>query len=126
MTIIAGSEEEYNEVITLLADAGLKKTITGRAAVSSKDENAVCTVANLHSFVQKTPVSEIIFCHGELKYSDIIKIFEHLPKEIFIRFHTRGTKSIAGSNSKNTAGECISANIDSEWSMAGGVYKQKH
>ncbi len=107
MTIIAGSEEEYNEVTTLLAKAGLEKRLTGRAAARAKNGNAVCTVADLHSFVQNTPVSEIIFCQGELKYSDIMKIFQNLPKEIFVRFHTRGTKSIAGSNSKNTAGECI-------------------
>lgn len=110
LTIIAGSEEEYDEVKTLLVNAGSEERITCRAAVFAKKGNEVCTVADLHSFIQNTPVREIIFCQGELKYSDIIKKLQDLPKEISIRFHTRGTKSIVGSDSKNTAGECISAN----------------
>ncbi|HLL44577.1 MAG TPA: glycosyltransferase family 2 protein, partial [Segetibacter sp.] len=39
LIIIAGSEEEYDEVKTLLAHAGFEEGITGRAATNAKKEN---------------------------------------------------------------------------------------
>ncbi|HEX8278061.1 MAG TPA: hypothetical protein VF540_05170, partial [Segetibacter sp.] len=89
---------------------------TGRAATNAKKGNAVCTVADLPFFVQNTAVKQIIFCRGELSYSFIIEELQHLPKEVPIRFHAKGTKSIVGSDSKDTTGVCIAANINLELS----------
>lgn len=114
LTIIAGSEDEYDEVKNLLANAGLKAWITGRASANGQCGNAFCTVDDLPSFVRNNSVERIIFCHGELQYSDIIKRFQDLPNNISVRFHTRGTRSIVGSNSKDTTGECIYANTGFE------------
>lgn len=114
LTIIAGSEEEYDEVKTLLANAGFQEGITGRASTNANKENAVCTVTDLPFFVQNTTVKEIIFCWGELSYGGIIELLQHLPKKVPIRFHAKGTKSIVGSDSKDTNGVCITANIDLE------------
>jgi len=116
LTIIAGSEEEYDEVKTLLANAGFEEGITGRAATNAKKENAVCTVADLPFFVQNAAVKEIIFCQGEISYSCIIEKRQHLPKKVPIRFHGKGTKSIVGSDSKHTTGVCITANNNLELS----------
>ncbi len=110
LTIIAGSEEEYDEVKTLLANAGLEERITGRAATNAKEESALCTFADLHLFIQNTSIRKIIFCHGELSYARIIKKFQELPKKVSVRFHTRGTKSIVGSDSRDTIGKYISLN----------------
>ncbi len=114
LTIIAGSEEEYDEVKTLLANAGFQEGITGRASANAKKENAVCTVTDFPFFVQNTAVKEIIFCQGELSHAGIIKEIQHLPKKVPIRFHAKGTKSIVGSDSKDTNGVFITANINLE------------
>jgi hypothetical protein len=75
-------------------------------------------VADLPFFVQNTAVKEIIFCRGELSYSYIIEKLQNLPKRVPIHFHAKGTKSIVGSDSKDTAGVCIAANIDLELSKS--------
>jgi GT2 family glycosyltransferase len=116
LIIIAGSEGEYDEVKTLLDNAGFDEGITGRAATNAKRENAVCTVADLPFFVQNNGVKEIIFCRGEISYSRIIEKLQHLPKKVPIRFHGKGTKSIVGSDSKHTTGVCITANNNLELS----------
>lgn len=107
-TIIVGTQEEYEEIKTLLAKAGIDRKIFGRIATGLlEEENALGTVDQLKELVDDLAVTEIIFCEGKLGYSSIIKIVEDLPEKLSFRFHSHGTESIVGSDSKETTGEFV-------------------
>lgn len=113
-TIIVGTHEEYAEVKTLLAKAGLEKKIIGTVVTDEKKENNLQINIDLNSFLETGKITEIIFCEGTLPYSWIIDKIQNLPKKVSIRFHAKGTESIVGSDSKDTAGEYIFANAEVE------------
>jgi len=103
--IIAGTDEEYEEVKALLAKAGSEKRITGRVAIDEKKYTD--TGSALNAAAQSGKITAIIFCQGKLSYSYIIDKIQNLPKKLSIRFHAKGTESIVGSDSKNTSGEFV-------------------
>lgn len=103
--VIAGTDEEYEEVKALLAKAGSEKRITGRVAIDEKKYTD--TGSALNAAAQSGKITAIIFCQGKLSYSYIIDKIQNLPKKLSIRFHAKGTESIVGSDSKNTSGEFV-------------------
>ena len=107
-TVIVGTKEEYEETVGLLEKAGLSHRIIGRVATNGKKENALGSLADLNTLVESIGVKELIFCGGKLKYGTIIKLLQQLPGNLSIRFHSFGSKSIVGSDSKDTSGEFVS------------------
>lgn len=105
--LIVGSEEEFKEVKTLLAKAGFGRTIAGRVSTIFKSGGLPCSPTELNKVADTLNVTQIIFCEGEQGYSAIIDIVETLSKKVTIFFHSKGTESIVGSSSKESAGEYI-------------------
>ena len=108
-TLIAGTEEEFEEVKNLLGKTGADKKITGRVSLHENEENALGNIKELDLLTKNFKVKQIIFCAGELSYRSIITETGKYGKKISLRFHAAGSGSIAGSNSKNAAGEIVSA-----------------
>jgi len=111
-TIIAGTEEEYEEIKALLAKAGLDKKIKGRVEIDKKTKNVSEIVLDVKALAESGEIGEIIFCQGNVDYSYIIKQVQDLAGKISMRFHGKGTESIVGSDSKNKLGEVVYAGED--------------
>lgn len=94
--VVAGNDEEYEEVKTLLCKSGVGEKLISRAAIN-EDE-----------WTGENKKTEIVFCAGILSYLYIIEIIQHLPKKMSLRFHASRSESIVGSDSKNTSGNVIS------------------
>lgn len=107
-TLIAGSPEEYGEVVSLLQQAGRKEKILGRIAVAGQDDQAAGHWQEMESLVSALPFREIIYCRGSLLFSDIIQSIEQLPAGTEAKIHTTGSSSVVGSQSGDATGEAIS------------------
>lgn len=108
-TLIVATPAEFKEVKELMVRSGLKDRIMGRVAANGIKEDALGTVDELKTLVESMRIKKIIFCKGYLSYSSIINTIQQLPQNISVRFHAYGSKSIVGSDSKDTAGEFVSA-----------------
>jgi GT2 family glycosyltransferase len=107
-TLVIGSATEFEEVKTLLNNAGLKEKILGRVAVTEGDHTAIGYWSKLDMLQQAVPFTEVIFCIGTLSFKNIIDYLPQLDKSIAVKLHTSGSQSIIGSNSKDSAGEVLS------------------
>lgn len=107
-TLIAGSPEEYLQVVQLMKEAGLQERILGRVAVDDNKEGAIGQVSELNKLLSVIPFREIIFCQGQLSYAGSISVLRTLPGFLKIKFHAAGSGSIVGSESKDTSGEALS------------------
>ncbi len=107
-TVIAGSPEEYLQAVQLMKEAGLQERILGRIAVDDNKEGAIGQVNELNKLLSVIPFREIIFCQGQLSYASSIAIVKTLPGFLKIKFHAAGSRSIVGSESKDTSGEALS------------------
>lgn len=108
-TIIVATPAEFKEVKELMVRSGLKDRIMGRVAANGVKEDALGTIDQLVMLAESMRIREIIFCKGYLSYAAIIDTIQQLPPNISVRFHAYGSKSIVGSDSKDTAGEFVSA-----------------
>jgi GT2 family glycosyltransferase len=108
-TLIVGTDEEYNQVIRLIKEAGLHEKILGRVATEENDFSSVGQIKNLQQLGKTVPFREIVFCEGRLTFSKIIECLQYLPGNISIKFYASHSRSIVGSDSKNTSGESVSA-----------------
>jgi hypothetical protein len=107
-TLIVGSEPEFEEAYQLLKTAGLEEKVLGRIAVSEGDAGAIGHWSRLHTFGKTVPFSEAVFCEGTLSFRDIIHQMPGTPAHVRIRIHSKGSKSIVGSDSRESAGEAVS------------------
>jgi GT2 family glycosyltransferase len=107
-TLIIGSSGEYDEVIRLMNDAGLKEKVIGRVAVNENDKGAIGHWSGTKIPFQSIPFREIIFCEGTLSFGNIIERISQIGKKIKIKIHASGSHSIVGSDSKDTSGEAVS------------------
>jgi GT2 family glycosyltransferase len=107
-TLIVASPQEYQQTVQLIKDAGLHERILGRIAVSKNDESSVGYWKKLTELSSAIPFREVIFCEGSLSFLNIIQNQPKLPSNISIKFHSSGSSSIVGSDSKDTSGESMS------------------
>lgn len=107
-TLIAGSPQEYNNVMQILSEAGLQERVLGRIAVIENDNSALGSKKQIKTIFVSVPFREIIFCEGVLSFSEIIEILKNLPAGIISKIHASGSGSIVGSKQKDTSGEALS------------------
>jgi hypothetical protein len=107
-TLVIGSTQEYNEIIQLMEDAGMKEKILGRVAVNENDEGAIGYWSRADMLLQSVPFREAIFCEGTLTFKNIIDCLQPIQKNIRIKIHAAGSHSIVGSDSKDSVGESLS------------------
>ncbi len=114
LTLIVGTDDEYEEVKTLFAKAGLEKKLIGRVAIDEEKVISSDNNSKLNAWVESGKINEIIFCNGYLRYSSIIDKIQNLPKKVSIRFHAKGTESIVGSDSRDPSGAAVCTNSEVE------------
>ena len=107
-TLIAGSEDEYRSSMQLMQQANLDERILGRLGTEENEQGTIGYWKNLNRLQQSVNFKEIIFCEGQLSFKDIIRVAQTLPKNIRVKFHAAKSRSIVGSDSKNTSGEALS------------------
>ena len=106
-TVIAGSAEEFNQTMELLQSAGLQQRVLGRVDPGEAETGGLGSIGKLPQLVSSVPFKEIIFCEGQLSFVKIIDNINKLPAGISAKIHAKGSTSIVGSCSSNTAGETV-------------------
>jgi GT2 family glycosyltransferase len=100
-TVIAGTENEFNEVMSLLQKAGTAERILGRISPGEKPEpNTIGTFSDLPSVFQRYPIKEIILCEGILSFKSIIESLRNLPLKMKTKIFIPGKNALIGSGSR--------------------------
>ncbi|MFC0774241.1 glycosyltransferase family 2 protein [Terrimonas alba] len=107
-TLIVASSSEYETVLQLMHDAGMKEKVLGRVAVTENDQSAIGYWSKLNLLYKAVPFKEVIFCEGTLSFKNIIEALEQSAGEKKIKIHATGSHSIVGSESKDSLGEYVS------------------
>lgn len=107
-TLVAGTPEEYEQVVSLLKQAGLQQKVLGRVSVHPDDTEAVGRLDQLQKLSSVIPFREIIFCRGRLSYREILEGVQRVPPGISLKIYAAGSGSIVGSHSGNVSGESVS------------------
>jgi GT2 family glycosyltransferase len=93
--LIVAGEKDYNLLTSSIVKAGLQIKIIAR-------------VNNVNAGLLKDyDAEEVVFCEGEISFKEIIDTIQHLPKTVSCQFYAAGSRSIIGSDSKDTGGDCI-------------------
>lgn len=110
-TLIAGTEKDFNEVSTILQNAGLQERVLGRIEPGKENKNnTIGSFNDLKIILKKYPAKEIIFCEGTLSFKKIIEVLPELPHRIRRKFFASGMHFLIGGNGKNKAGTHVSNN----------------
>jgi len=107
-TLIVGSETEFETCKELMEHAGLREKILGRVAVAEDDPGGIGYWKRINLLEPTISFKEVVFCEGVLSFKDIIDGVQALPKGIRVKFHASKSRSIVGSDSKDTSGEALS------------------
>ena len=107
-TLIVASPEEFEKASLFISRAGLKERILGRMSVDENDTTGIENYKKIKSIISTLPCREVIYCEGVLLFKEIIANCQQLPAKIKIKFHASRSRSIVGSDSKNTTGNILS------------------
>jgi O-antigen biosynthesis protein len=110
-TLIVGSENEYNNAMSILREAELGERVLGRVAIHADEKDAIGYWNKLSDLKHAVDYEELIFCEGTLSFKDIFYTIQIVPRNIRLKFHARKSQSIVGSDSKDTSGESVSGEI---------------
>lgn len=106
--LVAGSQDEYHDVLQLMQEANLQQRVLGRIAVTEDDHSGIGNWKQVEKLSGALPFREIIFCAGTLSYRQIIAAMPRMPGHTGMKFHASGSLGIVGSHSKDTSGEFVS------------------
>lgn len=107
-TLVAASEQEYQEVKQLLTEAGLAHKLLGNIAVGDNNAKALGQWPDIAEVRRSIPFTELILVTGRLTYAEAIAALDKFPRSLRIKWHYAGTRSIVGSDSKDSSGESLS------------------
>jgi GT2 family glycosyltransferase len=107
--LIAGTDEEHQELKTFFNES-LSSRIIGRLAVNeSTTAGAIAPVNELETAASAVAAHEVIFCCGAISYQQIISIIQKIKLPVRFRFHASGSSSIVSSDTSGSSGEIIAA-----------------
>ncbi len=108
-TVIIGSLDEFNQTMDLLQQADLQERVLGRIKINGDDDQAIGPITLIETLIKNYRIKEIIFCIGQLSYSEVLQQIQTLPKGVYFKFKGRISQSIISSDSKTTTGETLTA-----------------
>lgn len=110
-TIIVASQHDFEVAKGLMKGADMQERVLGRVHNNNdRDaEQALGSIDQLPYLINHYPVKEVVFCEDGLSFKEIIDVVEELPEGIRNKFHASGSTSIVGSDSKDVAGDYVSA-----------------
>ncbi len=107
-TLIVGTQKEFEEVNTIMQNAGMEERVLGRIDVNGNKTNAIGKIEDIHRLLTTYSMKELIFCEGELSFKKIIGLMK-IQRNIRIKFYASNATGIIGSNSKKISGKFISS-----------------
>lgn len=107
-TLIVGSENDYNNAMSILHEADLGERVLGRVAIHRDEVGIIGYWNKLNDLKHAVDFKELIFCEGELSFKDILNTVQIVPKNIRLKFHAAKSQSIVGSDSKDSSGQALS------------------
>lgn len=122
--LIAGAEYEFEQVSSLLENAGFHRRILGRIEPGeSSEKKSLGTISNLNLVIRRYPVKEVIFCKDNfLSYKKIIEAITKMPRHVRIKIYTGCTKTLIGSESSKTSGKFLAG--DSQYLLSNPVHRR--
>ena len=117
---IAGSEEEYRRVFSLLKESSVRTGFIGlvsiedssrQSAVGKQDEFYLGKLNQLHDIIDIYKIDEVIFCSKNISSEMIIDAMAE--SDVEFKIAPQGSSSIIGSNSIDTAGDLYSIDVNS-------------
>ncbi len=107
-TLIVGSVNEYEAANLLMKTAGMQERVVGRiSTVQNESPHSIGQISNIKAFINSYSIKEVILCHGEMSYEQIISLVSSIPYNIKKKFYSCGARSIIGSDNKNMSGDTI-------------------
>lgn len=111
LTAVVATQSAFNQLLKITQQAAVPLVLVGRIALTENDIDAnIGTVASLENCLKKHAIQQIIFCEGSLSFSTIIQLVDKHAGKVDFLFHAEGSRSIVGSNNKNSRGLFIVAN----------------
>lgn len=107
-TLVVGTQLEYQQVKELLSAANMEQKLLGRIAVDDNTAGTLGRWPGISSLRKTIPFSELILVSGKLDYRELISNLPNISRHIRIKWHRQGTRSIIGSDSKDSSGESLS------------------
>jgi hypothetical protein len=123
--VIAGSADECNRVMNLLALAGVQSEVIGYVFPEkpmNPDSHFLGEISEFAEICELYNVNEIIFCARDISSRQTIEWISRLGPEPDYKIVPEESLSIIGSNSKNLQGELYT--IDIKLSIAGPSQKR--
>ncbi len=111
--VIVGAEEESKRVLNLLHQAQLNKNFIG-TVTPKKEDNHKEVLGYLHQLeevVQIYKIDELIFCSKDVAAQKIMHWMTRLGPDVDYKMVPEKSLSIIGSNSKNSAGDLYTIEI---------------
>lgn len=110
LTAVVGTQQEFNELLTITKYAANPIVLAGRIALSEDDADAnIGTVTSLESCLKNHSLQQLIFCEGSLSFTAIIQLVDKHAGKVDFLFHAKGGGSVVGSSNKNSRGLFIAA-----------------
>ena len=107
-TLIVGTQKEFEEVNTIMQNAGMEERVLGRIDVNGNKTNAIGKIEDINRLLTTYSIKELIFCEGELSFKKIIGLMK-ISRKVRIKFYAFNATGIIGSNSKKISGKFISS-----------------
>ncbi|MFH1004595.1 MAG: glycosyltransferase family 2 protein [Bacteroidota bacterium] len=118
--VIAGNEEEYKRVLSLLKESSVKTGFVGFVSIENikqKSENYVGTFSQLNEIIEIYKINEVIFCAKNISAEKIIDVMS-LQGDVEYKIAPPESLSIIGSSSIDTAGDLYVIDINSIYKPA--------
>jgi hypothetical protein len=108
--LVAGTQEEFEEIRALLAKKSLDDKIIGRISVNGTHGDSLSALKQWKQAARSLNAKEIIFAAGKLPYTTIIEKVQEIRGRLRIRFFAG--HSIIGSDDKTARGKIVSPEAD--------------
>lgn len=106
--LIAASDAEFAEARHLLARNGRAAHVIGRVGLRPGEAGTVTDLAGAPAAIRALGARELIFCIGTLSFGEAIAHTGKLARHVRLRYHSAGSGSVVGSDSKDSSGEALS------------------
>ncbi len=105
LLLIVARQTTFNDMIQLLKYAAKPVVIAGRITVYDHDDDASSgKLENIAAIIQKNNIDQVLFCEGDLSYKVIIQHMQELKGKVLFLIHSRQSRSVTGSSSRETNG----------------------
>lgn len=112
--LIVGSPEESHRVLSMLKQSGISSSFKGLVSLNkeSRNEDYLGDISELEDIAELYDANEIIFCARDVPAALIIDQISKLGPGKEYKIVPEDSRSIIGSNSKNTAGELYAMDVN--------------